>query len=189
MKVINRLASACRLLFKAGLSLSLLVGSASSGIAQIVSDGTLSTTVNSPDDSNFTITGGSQSSTNLYHSFSQFSVPTDGAAVFNNKLDVQNIFGRVTGGIVSDINGLIEAQGTANLFLFNPAGMIYGPNARLSIGGSFLGTTATSIEFAGEHEFNLDTQTTPLLTISTPVGLQFGLVQKGPFLGNTRSTK
>jgi len=141
-------------------------------IAQITSDNTTGTIVTgSP---NVTITGGSRAGGNLFHSFSQFSVPTGGAAIFNNALDVQNILSRVTGGTVSNIDGLIQANGTANVFLLNPSGMIFGANARLAIGGSFLGTTASSIRFADGTEFSASNATLPLLTVSAPIGLNFG---------------
>lgn len=72
--------------------------------AQVSSDGTLSTTVSSPDGLNFTIDNGDQAGGNLFHSFSQFSVPNGGSAVFQNPTDVQNIISRVTGGAISNIN-------------------------------------------------------------------------------------
>jgi filamentous hemagglutinin family protein len=152
--------------------LFLLVGLLANPVqAQVISDGSLPTGVTSPDSRNFTIEGGGRSGGNLFHSFSQFSVPTNGAAIFNNAADVQNIFSRVTGTTVSNIDGLIQTNGSANLFLLNPNGMLFGANARLEIGGSFLATTAHRIGFADGAEFSA-TKPTAALTISVPIGIQ-----------------
>lgn len=142
--------------------------------AQVSSDGTLSTNVTSPDNLNFTINNGNRVGGNLFHSFREFSVPNGGSAVFQNPLDVQNIINRVTGGSLSQINGLIQSQGSANLFLLNPAGIFFGPNARLNIGGSFFATTADSFLFDNGFEFSAtNPQAPPLLTVNIPIGLRF----------------
>jgi filamentous hemagglutinin family protein len=141
--------------------------------AQVIPDSTLPTAVSSLDNRNFAIDGGARSGSNLFYSFSQFSVPTTGLAAFNNALDVQNIFARVTGGSVSNIDGILSANGSANLFLLNPSGLQFGPNARLNLGGSFLGTTASRIQFADGVEFSA-VNPAPLLTMSVPIGLQMG---------------
>ncbi|MFB2919302.1 filamentous hemagglutinin N-terminal domain-containing protein, partial [Aerosakkonema funiforme] len=143
--------------------------------AQIASDGSIPTSVRSPDGLNFTIDSGAVFGNNLFHSFREFSIPTKGSAFFNNGANIQNIFSRVTGGNISHIDGVLRANGGANLFLLNPAGILFGQNAKLNIGGSFLGTTANSIRFADRVEFSATNPTaTPLLSMNVPVGLQMG---------------
>ena len=172
------------------LNIWVLMGSAVWGLgcfqplaAQVVPDNTLpagerSQVTGNP---NFQIDGGATRGGNLFHSFSEFSVPTGGTAFFNNAADIQNILTRVTGGSISNIDGLIQANGTANLFLLNPNGILFGQNASLNIGGSFVATTANALEFGNLGFFSASNPEapSPLLTIN-PSALLFNQIAAAP---------
>ena len=152
----------------------------SGAIAQIIPDNTLdpesSRTVpdtinNLPSDR---IEGGATRGTSLFHSFGSFNIGEGRGAYFANPSGITNIFSRVTGGYPSNILGSLGVLGNANLFLINPKGIVFGPNARLDVRGSFLASTADSIVFNNGVEFSsANPQGSPLLTVNIPVGLRF----------------
>ncbi|MBD2584135.1 CHAT domain-containing protein [Planktothricoides raciborskii] len=87
---------------------------------------------------------------NLFHTFEQFNVPTGETANFLSAPQIQNILGQVVGGNASIINGILQVTGSnANLFLLNPAGIVFGPNATLNVPGAFTATTANGVGFNG----------------------------------------
>ncbi|HEY9830044.1 MAG TPA: filamentous hemagglutinin N-terminal domain-containing protein, partial [Stenomitos sp.] len=109
------------------------------------------------DGNRFDIQGGtlSQNGANLFHSFAQFGLNSTQIANFLANDSVQNILARVIGGDPSVINGLIQVTGgNSNLFLMNPAGIVFGTGASLNVPASFTATTATGIGFAGDQWFN-----------------------------------
>ena len=156
------------------LSIFLTGAIATRAKSQITPDGTTNTTVNSTD-STIIIEQGDRAGDNLFHSFGEFDLPNGSEAFFNNQSDIINIFSRVTGGDISNIEGLIRANGDANLFLINPAGIVFGEGAALDIGGSFTATTAESVVFSDNVEFAAtDSDNPPLLTVNMPIGLNYG---------------
>ncbi|AOW98820.1 hypothetical protein BJP34_04570 [Moorena producens PAL-8-15-08-1] len=121
------------------------------------------------------IEGGAIRDSNLFHSFSDFNVAEFGRVYFANPAGVANILSRVTGGNVSNILGTLGVLGNANLFVINPNGIVFGPNSRLDVGGSFFGSTADSVLFEDGTVFSAkNPNEKPLLTINIPSGLQYG---------------
>ncbi len=148
---------------------------------------------------NYNITGGTRPSGggNLFHSFGTFNVPSNNIANFLNVgsvdlsgnplpagLSTSNILGRVTGGNISNIFGTIQTTnfGNANLFLMNPAGVIFGPNAALNVGGMATFTTADYLRLAEvdgvSGVFRSNPQATSILT-SAPLAA-FGFLGSNP---------
>ncbi len=99
------------------------------------------------------VEGGAIRGLNLFHSFSEFSIPEAGRAYFASPTGIESILSRVTGSSSSDIFGTLGVDGTADLFLVNPNGIVFGPNVNLDIEGSFYATTAEAIS-VGEGIFS-----------------------------------
>jgi filamentous hemagglutinin family protein len=122
---------------------------------------------------NSLIQGGAQRGTNLFHSFTDFSIGAGERIDFANPTGVKNIITRVT-DTPSNINGTLGVLGKANLFFINPNGISFGANARLDMGGTFIGSTASGVKFADGNIYSAVNPQAPLLTMIIPVGLQFG---------------
>jgi filamentous hemagglutinin family protein len=86
---------------------------------------------------------------NLFHSFEQFDLREGERATFRGPAQIERIISRVTGGEPSDIDGTIRStiEG-ADFYFLNPAGVVFGPNARLDLKGSFHVSTADELRFA-----------------------------------------
>jgi filamentous hemagglutinin family protein len=123
------------------------------------------------------ITGGDRRGQNLFHSFGRFDIGATNTANFSNDsgLATSNIIGRVTGGLTSNIFGTIRTTnyGTANLFLLNPAGILFGQTASLNVGGSFHATTANYINLGTDGVIYADPTKASALTSSPPSAFGF----------------
>lgn len=116
------------------------------------------------------IEGGAIRGSNLFHSFSDFHVATGAAAYFSNPIGVENILTRVTGSQPSSILGRLGVLGSANLFLLNPNGIIFGAEASLDIAGSFTAATASAIQL-GTGQFRASQPETSQLLAVQPGAL------------------
>jgi filamentous hemagglutinin family protein len=130
-----------------------------------------------------TITGGDRRGQNLFHSFGRFDIGQGSTANFSNDtgLATSNIIGRVTEGRTSSIFGTIQTAtnfGTANLFLLNPAGILFGSTARLNVGGSFHATTADYIKLGPDGVVYADPTKGSALNSAPPSA--FGFLTANP---------
>ena len=161
------------------LILNTLAGApANSQLITPAKDGT-GTTV-TPRGQEFNIQGGTRSGANLFHSFDKFNVGSGQTANFITTKDTRNVLGRVKGG-ASYINGLIQVLGSnSNLFLMNPAGIMFGKNARLNIPASFSVTTATGIGFDNNNFWFKAMGTNDYANlVGTPSGYRFDVSKPG----------
>ncbi len=137
----------------------------------------------------FNITGGSLSDdkVNLFQSFQEFGLSQGQIANFTSNSSIKNILGRVVGGNPSLINGLIQVSGgNSNLYLMNPAGVVFGPNSQLNVTASFTATTATGIALKnsnGENNwFNAFGENNYLNLNGTPSQFAFDLATAGSII-------
>ncbi|TKB66643.1 MAG: filamentous hemagglutinin N-terminal domain-containing protein, partial [Nitrospira sp.] len=150
----------------------------SGGFGQIVRDGTLGpsggalTGPNFLIDSTLGVIKNGSSGNNLFHSFSEFNILIGESATFTNSqaIVINNVLSRVTGNNPSTINGLLASEiPGANLYLINPRGVVFGPNAVLEIGttigqpGSFFVSTADYVRLGNAGEASAGIFSTHLL--------------------------
>ncbi|MDY6940454.1 MAG: CHAT domain-containing protein [Cyanobacteriota bacterium] len=138
-------------------------------------------TIVTTDGRQLNIQGGrySEDGSNLFHSFETFGLTEGEIANFISHPNIENILGRVTGGEASVINGLIQVTGgNSNLFLMNPAGMVFGSNASLNVPADFTATTATGIGF-GNHSFDAFGENNWGRLVGLPTDFQFATLHPG----------
>ncbi|NJO64463.1 MAG: filamentous hemagglutinin N-terminal domain-containing protein [Richelia sp. RM2_1_2] len=135
---------------------------------------------------------------NLFHSFREFNIGENrGAYFFVFDPSIQNILARVTGSNRSDILGILGTRqvidgnlfrSNANLFVMNPNGIIFGGNARLDVGASFMATTANGVQFGERGSFNASgNQPSQVLTIN-PSAFFFNQINAAPIVNQSIST-
>lgn len=145
------------------------------GVAQVSTDGTTGDrrALSAPD---YQIDAelGTEAGGNLFHSFEQFSLDTGESATFVGPGGIENIISRVTGGELSAIDGLIASTiPGASLWLFNPSGVVFGPNASLDVDGSFHVSTADELRMADGGRFSAIDPGADSLSVAPPEAFGF----------------
>ena len=111
---------------------------------------------------------------NLFHSFGRFGLTQGEAATFSGPSGVNNVIGRVTGGAQSSIDGTVRStMPGANLYLINPAGVVFGPNARVDVSGSFHASSADYLRFQDGARFQATNPDASTLTSAPPAAFGF----------------
>jgi filamentous hemagglutinin family protein len=177
-----------RLRFVSQVCCLTLLGVGDRSVAQVIPDTTLSSGERSQVSAGplFQIDGGAIRDRNLFHSFAQFSLRQGETAFFNNAATITNIISRVTGGQPSQLDGLIQTSGSANLFFINPSGIVFGPNAALNVGGTFLATTASAIQFGNQGLYSATSPNAPLLLTVKPSALLFNQLVNQPIVSQAK---
>lgn len=142
--------------------------------SQVVPSSSTNSIINIQSNNNGTtsrIKGGIKSGRNLFHRFNQFDTNNNNKVVFENPSSISNIIANIQSDKISKINSIIGVDGTANLFLLNKNGFIFGPNSALQIQGSFIVSTANSLNFSDGFTLITDNTSQKILTIGQPVGL------------------
>ena len=166
---------------KKSLSLSLLLCHFTpSSWAEITLDGSLGRggALSGPD---YAITAdlGRQMGGNLFHSFRDFNLSQDEIATFSGPNTINNIISRVTGGNPSQINGLLRSTiPDAEVYLLNPAGIMFGKGAKLDVQGGFHASTANTLRLGDDGEFNVSNVEQSILTVAAPSA--FGFLKDKP---------
>ena len=114
---------------------------------------------------------------NLFHSFSEFDLVNGDTALFTADpgTTTRNVISRVTGDQASMIDGTIRSSiDGADLYLLNPRGLMFGPNARLDVPASFYASTAQSVSMLeSDPDGALTFTDEPSLAFASPLAFGF----------------
>ncbi|EDX83095.1 filamentous haemagglutinin family N-terminal domain protein [Synechococcus sp. PCC 7335] len=133
------------------------------------------------------VEGGAERGSALFHSFLDFNVGEGQRIYFVGSDGIANILTRVTGTQASNILGTLGVEGSANLFLMNPNGVLFGENAQLDLSGSFAATTAEQLWIEGTEFSAVRPKALPLLSVSLSPGLQYGASRPNSVVENQAS--
>lgn len=151
-----------------------LLFSNTSSYAEVITDGTVGLHTHLSGQMTIPQSLGTTAGNNLFHSFQSFNINTGESAIFTGSNSIQNVISRVTGGQVSNINGLLKSEvGNANFYFINPAGVTFGANATIDVPAAFYVSTADNLRFADGKQFSAINPSASNLTIAEPVSFGF----------------
>ncbi|WP_172428430.1 beta strand repeat-containing protein [Azospirillum brasilense] len=143
--------------------------------AQIATDGTAGPKV-SLSGGNIEIGAslGTPAGGNLFHSFDTFNVNRNQTVTFTGPDTTRNVISRVTGSTPSAIDGTLRSTAVqADVYLINPAGVVFGPEARLDVPGAFHASTAHELRFADGTRLSALDKTGSSFTTAPPQAFGF----------------
>ncbi|MEW6219388.1 MAG: filamentous hemagglutinin N-terminal domain-containing protein [Thermodesulfobacteriota bacterium] len=143
--------------------------------AEVLTDGTMgpAAVLSGPD---FAVSAdlGTVRGANLFHSFTTLNLAAGESATFSGPDTIATIISRVTGGEQSLIDGrLASSIPGADLYLLNPAGVIFGPHASLDLSGSLQVSTADFLRLADQGIFFSDPSGDTILSSAAPTAFGF----------------
>lgn len=128
---------------------------------------------------------GQRANGNLFHSFDEFGLPAGSQATFTGGVDVERVIARVTGGQASDIDGRITVGiPGADFFFINPAGVHFGPGARMTLTGDAHFAAAADLRFDDGGVFSAADVAGSSLSVATPAAFGFLPTAPGPLTVN-----
>ncbi len=161
------------------LLVTYLLSKPTNSSAEIITDGSVGTaqTLSGP----HYIIGqelGTRAGNNLFHSFKSFNLNTSNglseSATFTGSADIKNVISRVTGGELSTINGSLTSEiGQANFYFLNPAGVIFGEQAKINVPAAFHISTANALRFSDGTIYYSDSSKPSTLGIAQPEAFGF----------------
>lgn len=120
---------------------------------------------------------------NLFQSFHTFGIDAGQSATFQTSV-TGNLISRVTGGALSEIHGklaLTASGGNPAFWFINPAGIVFGEGASISVPGAFHAATADYVRLADGSRFYADPASASVFSSAAPEA--FG------FLGNANASR
>ncbi|MDH5324094.1 MAG: filamentous hemagglutinin N-terminal domain-containing protein [Gammaproteobacteria bacterium] len=143
--------------------------------AEVILDGSMGNaqTIEGPD-YNISAELGQIHGSNLFHSFSEFTINTNESANFSGPDTIQNVISRVTGNNATWIDGSINSSmAGANFYFINPNGLLFGANASLNISGSFYASSANYLALAQDGHYNATHPENSVLSVAAPTAFGF----------------